>query len=228
MRGRLFDAVLFDLDGVLCDSEPFIAAAASEALRRRYGLVLTTADFAPFVGAGDDRFIAGTAEAHGVTADLAIDKPLTYAIFLELIQGALQPIPGGAAFLAVLRSAGLRIALATGAAEPKLGGILAAIGIGADAFDAIVSADDVQRKKPDPETFLAAAAALGVEPARCLVVEDALHGVRAGVAAGAVVLGITSSQRATALLAAGASATAPDFTAVPAAILAGLGLDEDA
>jgi beta-phosphoglucomutase len=221
---RRFDAVLFDLDGVLCDSEPFIAAAAAEALRRRYGIPVTIADFAPFVGAGDDRFISGAAEAHGVTADLAVDKPLTYQIYLELIAGALQPIPGGAAFLADLRAAGVRTALATGSSRPKLDGNLAAIGIPESAFDAVISAEQVTRKKPDPETFLVAAAALGVEPARCLVVEDALNGVRAGVAAGAEVLGITSSLDGAALRGAGALATAPDFTALPGEVRSALGL----
>ena len=89
-----FDAVVFDLDGTLCDSEPFIAAAAAEALRRRYGITVPVEDFAPFVGAGDDRYISGGAAAHGVTADLAIDKPLTYEVYLELIPGALQPVAG--------------------------------------------------------------------------------------------------------------------------------------
>ena len=83
MGTRQFDAVVFDLNGVLCDSEPFIAAAAAEALRRRYGITVTREDFAPFVGAGDDRFIRGGAEAHGVTADLVIYKPLTYEIYLK-------------------------------------------------------------------------------------------------------------------------------------------------
>ena len=94
MAGRTFDAVIFDMDGVLCDSEPFIAAAAAEMLRRRYGVVATREDFLPFVGAGEDRFISGGAAHHGVTADLAIDKPLTYEIYLELIPGSLQPIRG--------------------------------------------------------------------------------------------------------------------------------------
>jgi hypothetical protein len=82
------------MDGVLCDSEPFIAAAAAEMLRRRYGITATREDFLPFVGAGEDRFISGAAERHGVTVDLAIDKPLTYEIYLEMIPGSLRPIMG--------------------------------------------------------------------------------------------------------------------------------------
>jgi len=224
MPDRRFDAVIFDLDGTLCDSEPFIAAAAAEALRRRYGITVPVEDFAPFVGAGDDRYISGGAAAHGVMADLAIDKPLTYEVYLELIPGALQPVAGAHAFIDRLRAAGLRTALATGSDRRKLEWSLAAIGLPGTAFDATVSAEDVIRKKPDPETFLVAIARLGLEPARCLVAEDARNGVLAGRAAGCEVLGIASSQAPGSLLAAGARFVARDFTSLPAELLAELGL----
>jgi len=225
MPTRAFDAVIFDMDGVLCDSEPFIAAAAAEALRRRYGIVVAREEFLPFVGAGDDRFIAGAAALHGVTADLAIDKPLTYEIYLEQIRGALRPIDGVVAFLAEARAAGLRLAVATGSDRPKLDGNLDAIGISESTFDVVISAEQVTRKKPDPEAFLLAAEGLGLAPSRCLVVEDARNGVIAARAAGCAILGITSSQPAEVLLAEGAMATTPDFTNVPAAVRAALALD---
>lgn len=224
MTIRTFDAIVFDMDGVLCDSEPFIAAAAAEALRRRYGITVTREDFTPFIGAGDDRFILGGAEVHGITGDLSIDKPLTYEIYLELVKASLQPVAGVLAFLAEARAAGLRLAVATGSDRPKLMGNLDAIGLGEDAFDVVVSAEQVTRKKPDPETFLAAIERLGLPPERCLVVEDARNGVLAGRAAGCEVLGITSTLPAAVLLEAGAMATAPDFTAVPAPVREALGL----
>ncbi len=225
MPVRSFDALIFDMDGVLCDSEPFIAAAAAEALRRRYGITVLPEDFLPFVGAGDDRFISGAAARHGVTADLAIDKPLTYEVYLELIRGSLQPVRGVHAFLVEARAAGLRMAVATGSDRPKLNGNLDAIGIPESAFDVVVSAEQVTHKKPDPETFLVAVERLGLPASRCLVVEDARNGVQAGRAAGCDVLGITSSQSAEVLVAEGALAAAPDFTAIPGEVRAALGLD---
>jgi cytidine deaminase len=224
MSSRAFDAVIFDMDGVLCDSEPFIAAAAAEALRRRYGIIVAHEDFLPFVGAGDDRFITGAAALHGVTVDLAVDKALTYEIYLKLIAVSLQPVAGVHAFLADARAAGLRLAVATGSDRPKLNGNLAAIGVAESTFDVVVSAEHVTLRKPDPETFLRAVELLGLMAARCLVVEDARNGVRAGRAAGCAVLGITSSQPAEALLGEGAFAVAPDFTALPAEVRAALGL----
>ena len=225
MPTRTFDAVIFDMDGVLCDSEPFIAAATGEMLRRRYGIAVTRADFLPFVGAGEDRFISGAAERYGVTVDLAIDKPLTYEIYLDLIRGALQPIDGAREFLAVARAAGLRLALATSSDRPKMEGNLAAIGVPESTFDVVISAEHVTHKKPDPETFLRAVEQLGVPASRCLVVEDARNGVRAARAAGCAVLGISSSQPADVLLGEGALAVAADFTTLPTEVRAALGLD---
>lgn len=88
----------------------------------------------------------------------------------------------------------------------------------------VISAEHVTHRKPDPETFLRAVERLGLPAPRCLVVEDARNGVRAGRAAGCPVLGITSSQPAEALLEEGAFAVAPDFTALPAEVRAALGL----
>jgi HAD superfamily hydrolase (TIGR01509 family) len=224
MQPRAFDAVVFDLDGTLCDSEPFIAAAAAEALRRRYGIAVTSEDFAPFVGAGDDRFISGAAARHGVTTDLAIDKALTYEVYLELVPGSLRPIAGAHAFLDELRAGGLAIALATGSDRPKLEANLAAIALPEAAFDVVVSAEAITRKKPDPETFLRAIDGLGLPADRCLVVEDARNGVLAGRAAGCEVLGITSSQPAAVLLEAGAFAAVADYTSLPGSLRRGLGL----
>jgi HAD superfamily hydrolase (TIGR01509 family) len=224
MPARSFDAVIFDMDGVLCDSEPFIAAAAGEMLRRRYGIAVTRSDFLPFVGAGEDRFISGAAERHGVTVDLAIDKPLTYEIYLQMIQGSLQPIEGAPEFLALARAAGLRLALATSSDRPKLEGNLAAIGIAESTFDVVISAEHVTHKKPDPETFRRAVELLGLPASRCLVVEDAKNGVKAARAAGCAVLGITSSQPAAVLLGEGALVVAAGFTTIPAELRAALGL----
>ena len=159
-----------------------------------------------------------------MTVDLAIDKPLTYEIYLELIPGSLQPIRGVREFIAKARSANLRLALATSSDLPKLDGNLAAIGIPKATFDVLVSAEHVTRKKPDPETFLLAVERLGLPASRCLVVEDARNGVRAARAAGCDVLGITSSQPAAVLLGEGALAVAVDYTEVPPGVRAAVGL----
>lgn len=208
---RAVDAVLFDMDGVLCDSEPFIREAARRMFQERYGADLSPEEFRPFVGAGEDRYLAGPAERRGLHLNLPSDKTRTYEIYLEIIRGRLAPLPGAVEFVRACRSLGLRTAVATSADRIKLDGNLREIGLAPEEFDAHITGDDIGRKKPDPEIFLTAAAALGVPPARCLVVEDAPNGLRAGVAAGARCLGILSSFPEEELRAAGARWVARDL-----------------
>jgi len=213
--------VIFDMDGVLCDSEPFICAAACEMFRRRYRLTVQPEDFAPFVGAGENRYLGGVAEKYGVTLDIEADKKLTYDIYLELIAGQLNPLPGVAAFIADCRRRGLKLAVATSADEVKMAGNLRQIRLPAETFDATVNGCQIERKKPHPDIFLKAARRLGVSPRCCLVVEDAPNGVRAAKAAAARCLGLTTSFDAAALRAAGADFIAPDLAHVPPDVLGG-------
>jgi beta-phosphoglucomutase len=212
--------IIFDMDGVLCDSEPFIAAAAIEMFRQTYGQTVVRADFAPFVGAGEDRFIGGVAEKYGITLSMPRDKLRTYAIYLDLIRGHLQPLPGAVEFIHASRARGLRLAVATSADRIKLEGNLHQIGVPADTFDAVVTGDDVERKKPDPQIFLLAATRLVLPPAQCLVIEDATNGVKAGKAAGCRCLGIMTSFNEPTLRDAGADFVARDLSDVPADALA--------
>ena|SRR2546428_6173930 len=205
--------VIFDMDGVLCDSEPFIAAAAIEMFRETYGVTVDRREFAPFVGTGEDHFIMGVAEKYGIKATLPRDKQRTYAIYFGLIRGKLEPFPGAVEFVHACRRRGLRIAIATSADRIKLEGNLKEIGVPPETFDAIVTGEEVERKKPDPQIFLLAAQRLGLPPPLCLVIEDAPNGIRAGKAAGCRCLGITSTFDDGTLRAAGADVIAPDLSA---------------
>jgi len=216
MRG--IDAIVFDMDGVLCDSEPFICEAAVQMFRERHGAEVARSDFVPFVGAGEDRYLGGVAEKHGIRLDLEADKKFTYDRYLLLIRGRLRPLAGAAEFVAAARARGLRLAVATSADLVKLEGNLREIGLPAAAFDATVNGLEVARKKPAPDLFLEACRRLGVEPERGLVVEDAPNGIRAAKAAGCLCLGLTTSFAADALRAAGADWTAPDLASAPAEI----------
>ncbi len=203
--------VIFDMDGVLCDSEPLIAEAAGLMFREKYGAPATAADFHPFIGTGEDRFLGGVAEKYGVTLQPGVDKDRTYEIYLALIPGRLQPLPGTHDFVAAARERGLKLALATSADRVKLHGNLAAIRLPESSFDVAVAGGEVQRKKPYPDIFLLAAERIGIPPAECLVVEDAPSGLQAGKAAGCRCLGITSTFDAARLRAAGADWIAADL-----------------
>ncbi len=203
--------VIFDMDGVLCDSEPLIAEAAGLMFREKYGAPATAADFHPFIGTGEERFLGGVAEKYGVKLQPGVDKDRTYEIYLQLIPDRLQPLPGAHEFVAAARTRGLKLALATSADRVKLHGNLAAIKLPESRFDAAITGGDVQRKKPYPDIFLLAAERIGVKPADCLVVEDAPSGLQAGRAAGCRCLGITSTFDAARLRTAGANWIAADL-----------------
>lgn len=175
--------VLFDMDGVLADSEPLINAAAIAMFKER-GLRARPTDFLPFVGAGEDRYIGGVAETHHFALDLPSAKRRTYEIYLDLVPKRLQAFPGAIELVRACHRAGLRRAVASSADEVKIVANLRQIGLPPDRWDAVVTGDDVVAKKPAPDIFLVAAARLGLAPAQCVVVEDALNGVRAAKAAG--------------------------------------------
>lgn len=210
--------VIFDMDGVLCDSEEFICAAARRMFAEQHGVAATPEDFIPFVGAGENRYLGGVAEKHGVTLDLERDKARTYAIYLEIIRGNLKPLAGVHEFIAECRRRGLKLAVATSADRVKMTGNLREIDLPPETFDTLVNGLDVDRKKPDPEIFLLAAERLGLDPARCLVVEDAPNGVRAAKRAGAKCLALSTSFDVEQLRDAGADWLAPDLSDVPDAV----------
>lgn len=208
--------VIFDMDGVLCDSEALMAEAAGLMFREQYDVPAKPEDFHPFIGTGEDRFLGGVAEKYGVKLQPDRDKARTYEIYLQLIPDRLQPLPGAHEFVAAARTRGLKLAVATSADRIKLHGNLTAIRLPESSFDAVITGTEVHRKKPHPDIFLLAAEKLGLPPTDCLVVEDAPSGLQAGRAAGCGCLGITSTFDAATLCTAGAQWTAPDLAhAVP-------------
>ena len=184
--------VIFDMDGVLVDSEPFIAEAAMRMFAER-GLAVRPEDFRPFVGAGEDRYLGGVAERHGFALDLERDKARTYQLYDQMVRGRLGPLPGVHEFIAKCRARKLRLALATSADRVKLLVNLRELGLAPETFDALVDGLDVERKKPAPDIFRLAAERLGLPAGECLVVEDAVNGVAAAKAAGARCLALTTS-----------------------------------
>lgn len=192
MTGAGAKAIVFDMDGVLTDSEPLINAAAVAMFRER-GWVVEPDDFLPFVGTGEDRYIGGVAELHGIELDIPQAKKRTYEIYLDLVPSRLQAFPGAVELVGLCRAAGFRVAVASSADLIKIEANLNTIGLPPALWDAVVSAEDVVHKKPAPDIFLAAARKLGLGPADCVVVEDAVNGVQAAKAAGMRCLAVAQS-----------------------------------
>ncbi|MCP5522525.1 MAG: HAD-IA family hydrolase [Verrucomicrobiales bacterium] len=185
-------ALIFDMDGVLTDSEPLINEAAVAMFRER-GVAVAPEDFLPFVGTGENRYIGGVAEQHGVTLDIEEAKRRTYEIYLALVPTRLHAFPGAVDCVKRCRAAGLKVAVASSADRVKIDANLEKIGLPAAEWDALVSAEDVVHKKPAPDIFLAAARKLGVQPVECVVIEDAVNGVQAAKAAGMRCIAVAQS-----------------------------------
>jgi len=186
-----FEAVLFDCDGVLVDSEPITNGVLRDLLAET-GWELTPDEcMRLFVGKAvrDERALI---EAH-------TGRPLTeewMRVFYERrnvrLLAELLPMPGVLeAVPAVHAAVAGRIACASGADRPKVVMQLDKVGLLPYFGDAVFSGHDLPRSKPAPDVYLAAAAHLGVDPARCLVIEDTATGAQAGLAAGATVWGFS-------------------------------------
>ena len=208
--------ILFDMDGVLVDSEPVITAAACEALNR-YGVPAQLSDFKEFTGMGENRFLGGVCEKYGHEYTLPM-KALCYEIYGELVDAALKIYDGTKPMLEELRRQGRKMALASSADLIKVRHNLRVAEIPFTTFQTVLTGDDVERKKPYPDIYLKAAEEIGLAPSACVVVEDAVSGVAAGKAAGAYVIAVTTTFSGEALSDAGADVLIPDIGKLPQAI----------
>jgi HAD superfamily hydrolase (TIGR01509 family) len=213
---RRLRGVIFDMDGVLVLSEPILARAAARMFAEK-GYTVVHEEFRPFIGMGEARYLGGVAEARGIPFDPERDKARTYDLYLELIKGRLEPLPGVVGFVAECRRRGLKVAVASSADAVKVEGNLREIGLPPETFDVVVDGTLVTRKKPAPDVFLEACRRLELAPPTCLVVEDAVAGVAAAKTAGARCLAVTTSFAADRL--AQADWVAERLDRVPAGIL---------
>lgn len=184
-------AILFDMDGVLIDSEALMARAGILALRE-FGIEAVSEDFLPFVGRGEDKYIGGVAEKHGVRYDTAM-KDRAYDYYGQMVAAEATVPADTLPTLKALHARGIKMAVCSSADRVKVRYNLRAIGADESLFSAIVTGSDVERKKPEPDIYLKGAELLGEKPEDCLVVEDAPSGIQAAHAGGIRAAGIASS-----------------------------------
>lgn len=181
-------AVIFDCDGTLVDSEP-LARIAWERSLAPYGYTIDDAEYATLIG-------LPYLKVHGFFAErvpgLAAPDPFwdAYAEALfELIDTELEPFDDALETIRELRALGVAVAVASSSPRARLDRTLRRAGL-AEAFPVSVAGDEVAHGKPAPDMFLAAAERLGVAPARCAVIEDSAPGIAAGLAAGMRTVGV--------------------------------------
>ena len=183
----MFDAVLFDCDGVLVDSEPITNGVLREVLNES-GWAITPAEcLAIFIGKAvrDERARIEAETGRPLTDDwmraFYARRDVRLRAELKAMDGALQAVA------AAHRHTAGRIACASGADKAKVVMQIEMAGMAPYFEDRIFSGHDLPRSKPAPDVYLAAAAHLRADPARCLVIEDTATGVQAGLDAGATV-----------------------------------------
>ncbi|MFD1543003.1 HAD family hydrolase [Nonomuraea guangzhouensis] len=183
------EAVFFDMDGLLVDSEK-VWLEIETGVMARLGAEWTPEHQVHLVGGSMERTVdymlavSGSSVTPEDLREWMIDGMVT-----RLVDGV-QMMPGASELLDAVREEGVPVALVTSSLREIADAVLKAVG--RDRFDAIVTADDVTRTKPDPEPYLTAAALLEVEPVRCVVLEDSPNGVAAATAAGCAVVAVPS------------------------------------
>jgi HAD superfamily hydrolase (TIGR01509 family) len=199
--GQVIDAVLFDCDGVLADSEAIANAIVAEDLTAR-GWTMTREE-------AEHRFLGLSLPmmVPMIAARIAIPDDWARTVTLRIVAAMAEqvtPIPGAVAAIAAVRAMGLGHAVGSNSSRAELAAKLARLGLDGIFAGRVVSYEDVAAGKPAPDIWLRCAALVGAAPSRCVVVEDSVTGARAGRAAGMRVLGYAPNGTAAALAAAGA------------------------
>jgi HAD superfamily hydrolase (TIGR01509 family) len=175
-------AVIFDMDGVLIDSEP-IHFEATRALLAEHGVVYSPDLEEDFYGCTDREVFRALRVRYGLSLSEADLAASWIERVVALLARPLQPMAGVPDALRALRASGLRLALASSSAPAIIAATLAGLGL-SDLFEFTVSGHDVAHGKPAPDIFLAAARRLGLPHEACLIVEDSFNGLSAAAAAG--------------------------------------------
>jgi HAD superfamily hydrolase (TIGR01509 family) len=182
-------AVLFDMDGLLVDSEPLWLEAETSVMAR-LGASWTQADQAKLLGGSLERSVSYLLAKATKPAPPEVVAQWLMSDIAGLVRDRGVPVrPGARELLAEVAAAGLPHALVTGSQRPFVETVLASTGM---RFDVLVSANDVSAPKPDPEPYLLAAKLLEMEPGRCFALEDSPNGVASAQAAGCRVIAVPS------------------------------------
>ncbi|MEZ6194211.1 MAG: HAD family phosphatase [Planctomycetota bacterium] len=175
-------AIIFDMDGVLVDSEP-LHLAATNAVLAEEGASLSSLENRIYLGTNERAYWRALVERFGLRRPAEECMERKRAETHRRLREALPVAPGVRDFARAARARGLALGVASGSDRDLVEFVLSGVGID-DLVGAIAAGDEVGRPKPDPEIFLLAAERLGIDPEVCLVFEDSANGARAALAAG--------------------------------------------
>jgi HAD superfamily hydrolase (TIGR01509 family) len=198
-KNKLY-GLIFDIDGVIADTEGVNARVSIKVFADLFDLDVKREDFDAGLGRGAEEYVKAGARVHGVElTDEQVKKAtqLRQEYFLKILsEEPLPPFPGVMELMnEAIQREDFRVAIATSGTLEKSHAVLNAVGVPYQKM-VYVNGNDVKHKKPDPELFLTAAERIGIEPANCVVIEDAPNGVQAAKAAGAKCVAVTNSTTA--------------------------------
>ena len=207
------EALIFDMDGVLCDTMPFHLEAWLQYSSSIPDLAVASRDRLEQMGGKRNEELLPELLGHPVSdADIRCWGAEKEAVYRDLIRDHIQWLPGLTDFLTQVKTQGLKIGLGTSACRENVELLLAHENLG-DFFEARVVDADVEHGKPDPQCYLLVAERLGVAPEKCLVFEDATAGVQAARNAGMACWGVLTTCSEDALRNAGAEYCITNFQA---------------
>ncbi len=184
----MLKAVIFDMDGVIIDSEPFHLEVNREIFRE-LNIPFIMEEYENYIGVSNDEMWADIKMKNNLSLPVSYLKELQVRKDMEyLLSAEEKPIPGVLELLKELRLNGLAVALASSSSLKYIGIVLEKFRI-RDFFDAVVSGENMRKGKPAPDIFLHTAKLLDVGPTSCLVIEDSRNGVAAAKAAGMKCIG---------------------------------------
>ncbi len=195
-RISMMKAIIFDMDGVVVNSEPIHQRSEIEALAG-FGLHLETKDLHPYAGTTRLAFQEGIEKQYHFFPDWKAVFQHKDQRFFELME-EVEAMPGVLDLIHAIKQEGLLLALATSGQKRSVDFVLQKFSL-QTVFDTIVCAGDVTQSKPHPEVFLTAAQRLHTDPLTCVVFEDSINGIRAGKAANMYTIGLTSTFPSTAI-----------------------------
>lgn len=185
---KYMKAVIFDMDGVLVDSQPYHFKADIDTMAE-YGVIKGQKFYESFAGTLTADRMRTLKEMFGLDVPVEEMTIKRENMILDIMgKEDIKPVSGIPEFLRSIKEKGLTTAVASSSDYKLINLILDRLKI-AKYFDSVTSGSDVKRGKPSPDVFLLAAERIGIEPAECLVVEDSENGVKAAKAAGMKALG---------------------------------------
>jgi HAD superfamily hydrolase (TIGR01509 family) len=193
-------AVLFDLDGVIADTEPLKFAAYQQVFKETFGIKLPATDVS-WRGKKEQAVMQYWFERFNLSGDIPALVQAKRSTYHRLIYGGNIPaVAGVVEFIQRLKVTSSKgCAVATSSSQQEAQTVLETLSV-LSRFDVVVTRDDVQNLKPEPDVYLKAAALLGVKPEDCVVFEDSQAGISAAKSAGALCIGVLTSFSETALV----------------------------